>query len=464
MRENKKAVIYSRVSTVMQEDRESLKMQMARSEEYCKTQGYEVLESLSDVESGAYNDRKDYLKLKELIREKKFDVLVVYEVSRISRGFTELANFVEELNNSKILFCCISQPELNTNSATGMLFFRMQSTFAEYERELTSKRSKDNKLQRVKLGYFDGGKAPLGYVKVNKKLVVEAEATEKVRDVFNTFVELQSVRATAKVSGLCPTSIRWILKNKTYIGILEFGKRSFDRRSKKLTLNSEFTTVQGIHEPIISKEQFELVQNILEMGSVPNVRKYEYDLLFRGITYCGICGNKLTRGVHNDQRKLTPYFYYSCLPCKVRVNSETMEKQVIKQLLEMEELSKINHYKAEEVKREDIQEKINKKILQLENERKKIINLYTKGFIPDDEMEVELSKIARELERNREELLYTKTTKNKSEEIENLETLKKALKSEKIERVEKNKLFRLLITKITFYKTGRNEYKFDIEL
>ena len=109
-------IIYARVSTTMQEDNESLKYQIIKTQEYAISKGYHIKKVISDVESGGKDDRPGFLELQKEIQKKSFDVLIVFEISRISRTSKTLINFVFDLNEKGIKFIPISQPELDTTS------------------------------------------------------------------------------------------------------------------------------------------------------------------------------------------------------------------------------------------------------------------------------------------------------------------------------------------------------------
>ena len=76
------------------------------------------------MESGANDDRSGFIELQNEIARKNFDVLVVFESSRISRKTLTMLNFVLSLEENGIKFTSISQPELDTTTPTGMLFFQ----------------------------------------------------------------------------------------------------------------------------------------------------------------------------------------------------------------------------------------------------------------------------------------------------------------------------------------------------
>ena len=103
-----RAIIYARVSTTMQEDNESLKYQILKAQDYALLKGYNIKKVISDVESGGKDDRPGFIELLEEIQQKTFDVLIVFETSRISRSTRTLLNFVFELTKQDIKFISIS--------------------------------------------------------------------------------------------------------------------------------------------------------------------------------------------------------------------------------------------------------------------------------------------------------------------------------------------------------------------
>ena len=149
-----KAIIYARVSTEMQEEGRSLEFQIKKCEDFCQMSGYKLKEVIQDVESGGNDNREGFLKLQQEIKKKSFDVLVVYESSRISRITLTMLNFVLELQKSNIKFVSISQSEINTTTPTGMLFFQIFAVLADYERKQISMRVKSNKWARAKAGIW----------------------------------------------------------------------------------------------------------------------------------------------------------------------------------------------------------------------------------------------------------------------------------------------------------------------
>lgn len=73
--------------------------------------------------------------------------------------------------------------EVNTDTATGKFFIKMTTILAQLEIERTSERTKFDLTGAAKKGHFSG-KAPIGYRKINKELVIDDVESKVVNDIF----------------------------------------------------------------------------------------------------------------------------------------------------------------------------------------------------------------------------------------------------------------------------------------
>ncbi len=92
------------------------------------------------------------------------------------------------------------------------------------------------------------------------------------------------------------TNIAYSLRNVVYVGKIKYNKEVY----------------QGLHEPIISEEIFNLAQKI-HKEKIKNFRVYK-NFLFGGLVKCEACGSKMTSCFTNkkDNGKLKRYYYYRC--------------------------------------------------------------------------------------------------------------------------------------------------------
>jgi resolvase domain-containing protein len=374
-----RAIIYARVSTEMQEDNESLKYQIIKGQEHCILKGYDLYKIISDVESGGKDDRRGFNELQAEISKHSFDVLVVYETSRLSRRTLTLLKFVLALQEKDIKFVSISQPEMDTTTPTGALFFQLQASLSEYERKQISMRVKSNKLARAKSGKWQGGFLPIGYKKDSQnKIIVDIENSEKVKNIFQDYYEGESAQKIAIKYNMNISSIITILKNKFYIGLIPYGKRENNLDTNKVKIRKEFKYFfEGEHEAIIEKDIFENVNiRLNKRRRISDSKKS----IFSSLIYCS-CGGKLHRSISRGN------VAYRCQRCKKSVSEKKLDDFIIKELFKMSDLKKLNTEKIEKNIKE-LEKKIdtcNINIKNLDKEKKQLLSFLTKSIITESE-------------------------------------------------------------------------------
>lgn len=438
-----KAIIYARVSTEMQEEGRSLEFQIRKCEDFCKYNNYTVKEVIQDVESGGNDNREGFLRLQKEIKKKSFDVLVVYESSRISRITLTMLNFVLELQKSDIKFISISQSEINTTTPTGMLFFQIFAVLADYERKQISMRVKSNKWARAKAGIWQGGNVPIGYKKIGKEIVIDEETKEDVIGIFNTYLATKSLKETAKILGKNISSIKWILQNEFYIGNLMYGRKQNDINTGIVKVNKEIKIFKGNHPALIDEDIFREAQQ--QMLFKQRYTRIEDKYLFTGLIEC-TCGGKLYTNAPN----------YRCEKCKKAITRNKAEKFIINKLLHLKELEFLNS-KPNLEKYENDKKSCETQINKLYKEREKYISLYTKDLISEEELEKRLNEIKAKMEffekglEDINRIIESKTLK--SNEIDNVKILKEVLDNiDETDRYDLFKMFRMLIKVIKIKK------------
>ena len=438
-----KAIIYARVSTEMQEEGRSLEFQIRKCEDFCKYNNYTVKEVIQDVESGGNDNREGFLKLQKEIKKKSFDVLVVYESSRISRITLTMLNFVLELQKSDIKFISISQSEINTTTPSGMLFFQIFAVLADYERKQISMRVKSNKWARVKAGIWQGGNVPIGYKKIGKEIVIDEDTKEDVIGIFNNYLATKSLKETAKILGRNISSIKWILQNEFYIGNLMYGRKQNDINTGIVKVNKEIKIFKGNHPALIDEDIFREVQQ--QMLFKQRYTRIEDKYLFTGLIEC-TCGGKLYTNAPN----------YRCEKCKKAITRNKAEKFIINKLLHLKELEFLNS-KPNLEKYENDKKSCETQINKLYKEREKYISLYTKDLISEEELEKKLNEIKAKMEffekslEDINRIIESKTLKNN--EIDNVKILKEVLDNiDETDRYDLFKMFRMLIKVIKIKK------------
>jgi site-specific DNA recombinase len=178
--------------------------------------------------SGGNLERPGLQRLLADIRAGKVDLVLVYKVDRLTRSLPDFARIVDVMDEHGASFVSVTQ-HFNTTTSMGRLTLNMLLSFAQFEREVSGERIRDKIAASKRKGMWMGGSVLVGYVARDRKLVVDDEGTERVRQVFRAYHELGSVRqvrarliaqGVTNKAGLKPQhgALYHMLQNRTYRG------------------------------------------------------------------------------------------------------------------------------------------------------------------------------------------------------------------------------------------------------
>ena len=345
MRKNqvKNCAIYTRVSTENQAEKDfsSCSSQEEKIRAFIKSQNnWKIFRVYSDPGfSGATLNRPALRELLEDIKQRKIDIILVYKIDRLTRSPKDFYQLIELFEKYNVSFISITE-RFDTSTPAGRLLRNIMLTFAQFERELASERTRDKMLERAKKGLWNGGIVPYGYKKENKKLIVNPKEAEIVRMIYETYIttgSLSKVYNELKTSNIRnrqgeffnKSHLENILRNVVYTGKVKYAGKIY----------------QGIHKPIISEEIFNLAQQI-HKKKVRKLRVYK-NFLFGGLIKCKECGSKMTPCFTNKRKegKLKRYYYYRCTSTLKRDWQSCSTKQVSAERLEnyvLESLERIS--------------------------------------------------------------------------------------------------------------------------
>lgn len=194
----KKGIILARVSTELQ----SLDSQIDKLFEEAKRCGYEsdMITVISGKESGVKLDaeeRETIQKLKDHIETGQYDMVFIWEVSRLARRPKVLYEVREYLIEHHVNLHCMTPQftmlkEDGTIDPTASIVFALFGTMAEEEARLTKARMRRGVNKKKAMGYHAGGPIMYGYKTVrtengHKYVIDEAQATV-VKRIFNEYV------------------------------------------------------------------------------------------------------------------------------------------------------------------------------------------------------------------------------------------------------------------------------------
>ena len=300
-----KAALYIRVSTHHQVDKDSLPFQRSELINYAKyvlgIENYELFEDAGY--SGKNTDRPAFQNMMNKIKNREFTHLLVWKIDRISRNLLDFCAMYDEIKGYGVTFVSKNE-QFDTSSAMGEAMLKIILVFAELERKLTAERVSSIMLSRAEKGLWNGANVPLGYVydKVTKFPKIDSKESKTIKLIFDTYEEIKS--ATHVMRHLNDNGIptkrggKWtsktvtdIIRNPFYKGTYRYNYRESARGSKKD--EKEWIIIDDNHEGIISKEQWQLCNDIMDKNAERNSSMYRKGVnthVFSNILKCENCG------------------------------------------------------------------------------------------------------------------------------------------------------------------------------
>ncbi len=353
-----RCAIYTRKSTEEGLDQEfnTLDAQREAGESYITSQrhdGWTVSPNRYDDPgfTGANMDRPALKKLLADVEAGRVNCIVVYKVDRLSRSLLDFMKMMEILDKHGVTFVSVTQP-FNTTTSPGRLLVNMLFSFAQFEREMISERTRDKMRAARRKGKWVGGNLVLGYDLSAKggALVIHAQEAERVAEIFRLYLNLGSlIPVVAELEQRGWKMKAWITRQ---------GRSSGGSRFTKTTLHNLLTNViytgrvkydgqllVGEHGRIIDDEIWNKVQEQLNRNgrrggrNVPN----KYGALLKGIVKCDSCGVGMTHS-YVLKNKTTIYRYYVCINAHQRGWNKCETRSVSAPLLEGAVLRRIRAF------------------------------------------------------------------------------------------------------------------------
>ena len=417
--DDKKYVVglYPRVSTEDQfRNGHSLGEQKERMLKLCDYKNYEVYKVYEDAGISAKDmNRPAFQEMIQDIKDGKINKIIVYKLDRLTRSIKdleEICTFLEENNCSLESMC----EDINTSTANGKFFIRMLTILAQLEIERTSERTKFGMIGAVKKGHFVG-RAPIGYDKQDKKLVINDIESEVIRRIFDLYIKGMAANAITKLLNeekalnrkWIPTLVDRILSNEIYIG---------NYVHRKTISVEESQTFIGVAPAIIEEEVFNIAQ-VQKQKNLKNYKRKQTYIFMQSIK-CPKC-DTIMGGCSSKSHTGEKHCYYQCANCKTRVSEKKIEKQMINFLDDMLDFFLLidNTYKPYLYQDTESElKKCNKIIDELETKEKRIKKAFVDGIVEEVELKDELDFIKNQ-KKMTEEKIKDLSIKESSEDHKN---------------------------------------------
>jgi site-specific DNA recombinase len=143
--------------------------------------------------SGGNTDRPGLKRMLAEVKLGRVKIVVVYKVDRLTRSLADFAKLVELFDAHGVSFVSVTQ-QFNTTSSMGRLTLNVLLSFAQFEREVTGERIRDKIAASKRKGLWMGGLVPIGYLANERTLMLDAPQAERIRQIYQLYLELGSVR------------------------------------------------------------------------------------------------------------------------------------------------------------------------------------------------------------------------------------------------------------------------------
>ncbi len=300
-----RVALYARVSPgPTQAEGFSIEAQLAEMREFAAARGWKVVAEFVDVSvSGRTMERPELEAAKAAAAEGSFDILLVHELSRLSRASVyETFEIFEFLGSHNVGFASAREPQFDLSSPNGRFVLTIISAVNQYYIDILRMHTQKSKRQRVREGLYNASILPYGYRHAGDaktppeidpeeakvpRLAFERYATgrysyQDIADILND----RGYR-TRRGKRFSKDTIADMIRNPFYMGKVVY--KGGSRRQEAAIIEP------GLHEPIISEQLWEVCRQVRERHQSasrpfqPQVRTY----LLGQLAYCHVCHRKL---------------------------------------------------------------------------------------------------------------------------------------------------------------------------
>ncbi|GIO36263.1 serine recombinase [Paenibacillus antibioticophila] len=317
------AVLYARVSSDDQQERETIGMQIEYGDKYADLYNINIKDYYKDDgvsgHSHSLEDRPDGKRLIEDAKAGKIKLVLIYNMKRLGRKARFILDAIYQLEQYGVAIRSMTEP-FDTSTPTGRFIITLLAGQAEFDRDTLVETLWHGANRHARLGKWLGGIVPYGYrvdqegfLEVNEdplpgkedlseagviRLIYHLIADQKmttiqVADYLNA-LSIPPSYAISKIkkknrgkrkintAGIWyPGRIGSVIRNTTYKGIHDYGKRS----------NRDREIIRREVVSIVSEEIWDRAQEVIRSNQLEATRNTKRPNLLRGLIKCGFCGH-----------------------------------------------------------------------------------------------------------------------------------------------------------------------------
>ena len=296
---------YCRVSTNSEDQQNSLMTQMRYYENFLADSETERLVSVyadEGITGTRMDKREEFQRMLKDCRRGKIDRIIVKSISRFARNTKDCLSVLRELKELGISVM-FEKENIDTANITDEIMVTIMGGLAQEESSSISKNVRWSIRSKMKNGTVKFHSAPLGYDLYEGNLIINKREAEIVKSIYKMFLsgmgydsicrELNESKVIKNDKGTkwLSASVRYILTNEKYIGDSLWQKNyntSMPYRKVRNKGALEKYYINNTHEAIITREEFEKVQELIEQRKHPNMNLINNYPLSKKI-YCGKC-------------------------------------------------------------------------------------------------------------------------------------------------------------------------------
>ncbi len=287
-----KAGLYARLSEETEENREraTVETQMELLRKFAaEREDMVVAKEYADIScTGTNFERPGFEEMMRDMRDGVIDCIVVKDLSRLGRDYVETGNYIERVFPFfSVRFIAVTDG-YDSERPGGELVMPLKNMVNEMYVKDLSKKMKSAYRAMWQKGEYSSGSVPYGYVNEGRRLQPDDGAKEIVQEIFRLFLQGSSLKEIARIlsaktvnpkayktlrfghevpDGMntewnCVT-VRAILTNHAYIGASVHNKNKRVNGKQVRTPKEEWIIVEDTHEPLVSREDFDMVQEML---------------------------------------------------------------------------------------------------------------------------------------------------------------------------------------------------------
>lgn len=330
-----RTALYARKSSES-EDRQilSIDSQVKELQQFAARQGVKVIRVFTESKSAKAPGRPVFSELMQLISKGEIDSVICWKLDRLARNPVDGGAVIWSVEENKMRKIITPQREY-VNTGNDKFWMQLEFGMAKKYVDDLSDNVKRGQRAKLELGWKPGV-PPIGYLNetIKKTIVKDSERFALVRKMWDLMLTgthscNEVLTIATKQWGLRTRILRntgggpvgfsaiyRIFRNPFYYGAIQFNGELYE----------------GSHEPMVTKREFDQVQQILEMKSKRRPQKHAF--AYTGLMKCGECGCSIT-AENKTNRFGSEYLYYHCtkrkrqLACKQQVVTVmNLEKQI----------------------------------------------------------------------------------------------------------------------------------------